>query len=111
MRNTLNIIILTTSLSFTACDKRGPLRAELTSAETQMREKQSQVVKLQEELRTMPNLGKYNFAGPSQVQAIRTEMETLESEINQLKADKKTAESVNQQISDTVEAYLAKHSK
>jgi outer membrane murein-binding lipoprotein Lpp len=69
------------------------------------------VVKLQEELSKMPSLGKYNFAGASQVQAIRAEVEKLEAEIGQLKADKQAAEAINQKLRDDVDAYLAKHSK
>ena len=111
MKASLTLLILTSLLSLTACDKRGPLRTELTQAETQMEEKQALVVKLQEELRTMPSLGKYNFAGASQVQAIRAEVDKLEAEINQLKADKKAAEAINQKLRDDVDAYLAKHSK
>ncbi len=111
MKHCLRFLILTALLSQPACDKRGPLRNELTMTETQMVEKQAQVLKLQDEQRTMPSLGKYNFAGANQLTAIRAELEKLEAEISQLKTDKQAAEGVNQKLTDEVQAYLAKHSK
>lgn len=111
MKAPLNLLILFTLFCLTACDKRGPLRTELTLAETQMVEKQAQVLKLQEELRTMPSLGKYNYISANQFQTIRAEVEKLEAETTQLKADKKAAEVINQKLRDDVDAYLAEHSQ
>lgn len=111
MKIALPHYLLIAVLGLTACDKRAPLRAELTMAETEMREKQAQVLKIQEELRVMPSLGKHNFAGPSQIQALRAEVDQMEAAIKQLKEDKIAAEAVNEKIRTEVETYLSQNSK
>jgi multidrug resistance efflux pump len=98
-------------VGMTSCDKRAAIRAQVEAAQTDLADKQALVKKLQNDLQAMPSLGKYQFAGPNQIQTLRAEIEKAEADVTRLKSEKQAAEAVNQKLRQETEAYLSKHSK
>ncbi len=107
----LQVCTLLALLSMTGCDKRAAIRTQIEVVQAEIVAKQSQDTNLQNELKAMPNLGKYNIVGPNLIQGLRSEIEKSEAAIAKLKSEKTAAEAVNQKLREDRDSYLTKHSK
>jgi hypothetical protein len=107
----LNVLVFLILFSLTSCDKRAPVRQQIELTQADLVTKQALSTKIQDELKTQVSLGKYNFAGASQIQKLRGDIEKSTAKITQLKTEKLAAEAVNQKLRQETEAYLTAHAK